>query len=388
MNKRSLSSLSLLVMSTLLLSGCWDVTEPQRMYYINAIGVDFKDNQYEVYMQILNLDAVAKSEQPNPDVTPSEVGFAKGRTIEEAIYKLYRASDQQIFWGHMRYLIFSENALKNERSIPVMDTFIRFRETRYHIWVYSTKDPIKEILLITPILKGTLTSSKLSNPINTTEQESFILPQNLREIMIGLNEPNHEVSIPYVTIKKDWETSIKSEQETTFSGVGVLSKDGLKGFIKDSAARGNQWMHNKTNRGEVTFKLESDERDFLTVDIDKLNVSVKPIVKSKNQVTFDIEIKLNATLNGFKGKVVSHQIREDIIKQVKKEVMETYEEGLKIDTDIYRLSEYLYRKNVKVWKNLEKDGKIPLTKDSISKLSIHVNKINPGRKTFAETIKE
>ncbi len=388
MNKRSLSSLSLLVMITLLLSGCWDVTEPQRMYYINAIGVDFKDNQYEVYMQILNLDAVAKSEQPNPDVAPAEVGVAKGRTIEEAIYKLYRASDQQIFWGHMRYLIFSENALKNERSIPVIDTFIRFRETRYHIWVYCTKDPIKEILLITPILKGTLTSSKLSNPTNTFEQESFILPQNLREIMIALNEPNHEVSIPYITIKKDWETAIQPEQETTFSGIGVLSKDGLKGFIKETAARGNQWMHDKTNRGEVTFKLESEERDFLTVDIDKLDVAVKPIIKSKDQVTFDIEINLNATLNGFKGKVVSNQIRENIIKQVKKEVMETYEEGLKIDTDIYRLSEYLYRKNVKVWKNLEKDGKIPLTKDSISKLSVHVIKINPGRKTFAETIKE
>ena len=70
MNKRSLSSLTLLVMTTLLLSGCWDVTEPQRMYYINAIGIDFKDSQYEVYMQILNLDAVAKSEQPNPDVIP------------------------------------------------------------------------------------------------------------------------------------------------------------------------------------------------------------------------------------------------------------------------------------------------------------------------------
>jgi len=62
----------------------------------------------------------------------------------------------------MRYLIFSENALKNERSIPVMDTFIRFRETRYQIWVYCTKDPIKDILLITPILKGTFTSSSIT----------------------------------------------------------------------------------------------------------------------------------------------------------------------------------------------------------------------------------
>lgn len=41
-----------------------------------------------------------------------------------------------------------------------------------------------------------------------------------------------------------------------------------------------------------------------------------------------------------------------------------------------------------MWKRLEKNGKIPLTEDSISKINIHINKINPGRKTFAETIKE
>ena len=39
----------------------------------------------------------------------------------------------------MRYLLFSERALENERSIPVIDTFIRFRETRYNIWVLVQK---------------------------------------------------------------------------------------------------------------------------------------------------------------------------------------------------------------------------------------------------------
>jgi len=68
--------------------------------------------------------------------------------------------------------------------------------------------------------------------------------------------------------------------------------------------------------------------------------------------------------------------------------MTTFEEGLKLDADVFRLSEYLYRGNVKTWKKLEKDGKIPLSKDSISKIDIHINKVSPGRKTFAETVTE
>lgn len=377
-----------LILTTLLLTGCWDVTEPQRMYYINAVGVDFEDNKYKVYLQIINFADVARSDQFGGDVEPAEVGYAEGKTIEEAIYKLYRSSDQEIFWGHMRYLIFSERTMENERSIPVLDTFIRFRETRYNIWVYCTKDPINDLMLVTPILRNSMTASKLSNPISTTKQLSFIEPINLRDLVIGLNEPSHEIGIPYVTIMTNWENDDKQMEETTFSGIGILSKDGIKGFIKDSSARGNQWMNEETSRGEITFKLEGGERDYLTVDLDKLNVEVKPIVKKSDQVEFEIDIHIKATLNGFKGNISTDEVRKNIAQQIKKEIIETYQEGLKLDADVYRLSEYLYRSNVKVWKKVANNGKIPLSEDSISKINIHVDKINPGRKTFVETVVE
>lgn len=102
----------------------------------------------------------------------------------------------------MRYMVFSESALEDERGIPAIDTFIRYRDTRYQIWVYCTKDPMNEILLTTPLLEGSHAVSKLSNPINPTRNETFILPRNLRDIVIGLNEPSHEINLPYVTMKK------------------------------------------------------------------------------------------------------------------------------------------------------------------------------------------
>lgn len=375
-----------MIFLTTLLAGCWDITEPQRMYYVNAVGVDYVDDEYEVYLQIINFADVAKSVQPSSNAEPAEIGRATGRTVEEAIYKLYRSSDQQIFWGHMRYIIFSESALENERFIPVIDTFIRFRDTRYHIWMYCTKDPVHDVLLVSPILKNSLSSSKLSNPINPTEQETFVEPKNLREIVIGLNEPNHEVTVPYVSIRKDWQTDEENVEETYFSGVGILSKDGFKGFVKDEAARGNQWMHNYTNRGEITFKLRTDGKEELTVSIDKLQVKKIPVV-NKEEVYFDVELQLRATVNGFKGKVSEKELKKQIIKEVKKEIRQTYNEGLKLDVDIFRLSEVLYRDNVKAWKRLETDGKIPLQENSIRKISIVVSQINPGRKTFSEIIK-
>jgi spore germination protein KC len=371
--------------TSLLLSGCWDVNEPQRMYYVDGLGIDYKDGQYVIYLQLINFTNIANSENPTPQAVQAEVGQTRGKTLEEALFKLFRSIDQKVFWGHMTYIIFSEDAMKNKNAIPIIDSVLRYRETRYQIWTYCTQDPIKDILLIVPILNKSLTSSKLSNPLNTEDQETFIEPVNFRKLVIGLNEPSHEIGIPYVTINKNWETTDQKGQDTTFTGIGVLSKDGLKGFIKNDDARGTQWMHNQTHRGEVTFKLGDDETDYVTATLQKIKVDIKPNVKN-NQVTFEVAVKLNATLNGFQSKVSENEISKKIQKEVKKEIRTTYEEALAQDIDIYRLSEHLYRKDVKAWKKLENDGKIPLTLSSISKLEIDVNQVNSGRKTFTGTI--
>ncbi|MFC9540727.1 Ger(x)C family spore germination protein [Lysinibacillus sp. NPDC056959] len=373
--------------AVLLLSGCWDVSEPQRMYYVDGIGVDFKDGQYEIYMQIINFANVAKSEGPSPQGPQSEIGYAKGKTMEEAFFKLYRSIDQEVFWGHLTYLLFSENALKSEKGIAIIDSFLRHRETRYQILTYITKEPIKDIFLITPLLNKSLTASKLSNPLHTKEIETYVEPVDLRNLVIALNEPGHEVNIPLVSISKSWETTEEPTKETELTGVGVISKDGFKGYLDNGDARGIQWMFHKKTRGEVTFKLDNKEKEYLTVDLEKLSTDIKPIVKN-NEVTFEVDIKFNAIINGFKGKINTDQIRKGIIKAVKTDITKTYEESLNIDVDVFRLSEQLYRKDVKMWKKIHKDGKIPLTKDTISKLNITVNKVNPGRKSFDETIKE
>ncbi|WP_374966025.1 hypothetical protein [Lysinibacillus sp. RS5] len=88
MSKKTISIFTLILSTTLLISGCRDVTEPQRMYYVQGVGVDYKDNQYEAYLQLINFAAVAKTEQANPQAPHNEIGKAKEKTIEEAIYKI------------------------------------------------------------------------------------------------------------------------------------------------------------------------------------------------------------------------------------------------------------------------------------------------------------
>ncbi|MFY3790707.1 hypothetical protein ACOQFO_03200 [Ureibacillus sp. MALMAid1270] len=79
-------------------------------------------------------------------------------------------------------------------------------------------------------------------------------------------------------------------------------------------------------------------------------------------------------------------IRKTVKKIVSEEIMTTYKEGLKMKADIYRLSEKLYRTNIKLWKEVQTDGKIPLSEKTIRNILITIENFDSGRKEYKTTI--
>lgn len=369
-------------MMSVSLTGCWDVNEPERMLYINGIGVDYKDGQYEVYAQIISFANIAKSDQPSNDQPQVEVGFATGATMDEAIYQLYHSVDLKIFWGHFSYMVVSEEVMKNAKLSPIIDSFIRYRETRYQIWVYTTKDPVEEVLLVRPVINKAITLSKLSDPENSYKQESFIPPVNIRKLIINMNEPGYEAMIPLISVKENWQSMKETIKAPVLTGVGVVTPQGFKGFIEEDKVRGIQWMSNDTERGEVTFKTDGD---YMTMVLDKVTVKVDPIIEA-GEVRFDIKVQLDASVSQIAGKVTVKEVEESLKKEVEKEIMETYRIALKKDMDIYRLSEQLYRKDVKAWKKHQDKGRVELTEESIRNLTIKINILKSDRKSYRQTI--
>lgn len=364
------------------LSGCWDNQEAERLLYAHAIGIDFVDNQYKVDLQIINLTSVAKSETPiSAEDSQSEVGSATGKTMEEAIANLYKSLDAELFWGHLTYIIFSEEALKEKRVNEVIDSFIRYYETRYRIWIYSTKDDIKEILLTVPINNLPITISKLDDPLNSYSQYSFIRPINIRELIIGLNEPNHEIVIPFVTARENWSNTKGKSPKPTIIGGSLLSSTSYKETLLGSKIAGLQWMNSKSNEGEVSFLLKKDKEESLaSIFIQDVNVKVTPIIK-QNDVTFDVTISVKALGNIIPSGAKMIDLEKGVKDTIKQEVKRTYMEALEHDVDIYRLSEFVYRYHNKEWKRLQENGKVKLDEDSLS-IDVKIRQFKSGRKSI------
>lgn len=372
-----------ILLPLIFLTGCWDLNENERMYYAFGAGVDFKDGQYEVTIQIISFSRVAKTEQFNQDVIQSQVTSATGNTIDEAFFELYHAIDERVFWGHFSLLIFSEGVLKQGAFDSVVNTITRFSDTRYRTWIYCTDEPLDQFLLALPLLKKSITLSKIGDPLNSYEQESFIQPIDLRNLIINLNEPSHEANIPYIKLREDWKTQKEPLSSIEFGGIGVVTPKEFKGFIKDDKANGLQWMSNKTIRAEITTNYEKDK--YFSAILRNVNVNIVPIVKG-NDVKFDINVGLTASLGSFEGDLTSDKIKELVKQTVKKEIEQTYQAALEMNADVFRLSEILYREDLKKWKEIQKDGRIELGEDSIRNITININKLTSGRKSFRDTI--
>ena len=245
--------LVLIFLTLLPLTGCWDTNEPERMVYAHGIGVDYKDGKYIVYLQIINLRLMAKAEVSSggPEVKV-EVGNGIGNTVDEAIYNLYRSSQRRIFYGHVSFLVFSEQALKHGGMKATVDFLDRYRETRYNIWLYATKESIQEILVTLPMLEMSTALSRLSDPVASFEQSSFIRPIDLRELILSLNEPGKEAILPLVTItRKNWATDKSPHNAIKSSGLAVVNLNTLKGNVPSAKAQGFRWVSKKFVRDWV-----------------------------------------------------------------------------------------------------------------------------------------
>lgn len=375
--------LLLSILTTVFLSGCWDVKQTERMIYIHSIGLDYKDGKYIAYLQIINLGLLAKSEAggSNNQVT-AELGHASGNTVEEAIFNIYQTTQRRLFWGHIAYIVFTENVLKQGGLQAITDILDRYVETYYQIWIYLTEDSIPNILHAMPNIGMSTDLSRLSDPEPSFKQFSYIRPIDLRRLIILNNRPPNEIVLPSISGNHQlWEADSKHMDAAILNGLGIITNDNLKGYLSNSKAKGYRWMNKDFQRSEITIK----GKEGMGLLLRNLHVKVTPVIKH-NEVKFNVKIKAKVHLNKVRRTNSLEEISSEAKRKIKKEIMDTYLEGLKLDSDIYRLSNVLYIKNYSTWKRIQHDGKIPLNNHSINNIDINLKIIDAGKKRNKPTL--
>lgn len=217
----------------LVTSGCWSAYEIQQVDYAKAIGIDYRDGMFHMYVQTMDFASVAKSESSTKtaETPPVWVGHASGRTFNLAVNELFRSSQLHIAWGHVTAIVMTESILTSKHIKEVFDMLGRFPESRYTTWVYGTRDPLENILSATSIYNMSPLDSILHNPLPSFLEESLYPPVLSFKLIATHNDASTTTYLPCIAMNKEHWSQNKKNHELFIIDGAFLKEPGMILFI-------------------------------------------------------------------------------------------------------------------------------------------------------------
>jgi Ger(x)C family germination protein len=331
-----------------------------------------------MYAQLIDFSSVAKLEgQQKTREAPVWVGKGTGASFTEAANHLYETAQQRVFWGHVTAIVFSESILKQNKYQEVLDLLNRYREIRYLVWVFSTKESIEEVLSTTPFFYESPKLSILHNPDDPYRQRSYIEPIRLFQFIMSLKEESRISYLPSLRIDRtQWEVSRKLHPLLAFSGVTVFENNQYKGELGMDDLQGLPWMRNKTVRMPLTIERGQSLAAILVLE--KPKVRIKPQVQG-HRVYFDVKVTIKAVINELHQSISEKELVDLAERKVEDQIRHTYLKALEKQVDVYHLGEYLYRHQPGTWHRLEDENHFVLHEDSLREVRPHVLLTSTGR---------
>ncbi|WP_216827688.1 Ger(x)C family spore germination protein [Alkalihalobacterium elongatum] len=368
----------ILFLTVFLLTSCINAKQLERMYYIHVIGIDYVDGLYVAYAQLLNFATIARGEAGGGGGEQHEaiVGKGVGETVDTAVHNLYHSTAQRIFWGHLAAVVLSDAAIEQEIA-ESLDLLLRYHEIRYTLWLFTTNEPLEDLLATFPVLEASPVLGTLGNPTDSYAQSSFIPPIRMHRFISDLNEPGKTAFAPHLTIDKEqWFDGKELFPAIHMDGVSLLTNKKYKGTLTDLDVVGFRWLQDTTERAPIVINHKGEPASVVMME--NPDAQITPIVEGSS-VQFDIEVEVKGNVIQMMDSVSLELIEEQAQQVIENEIRKTFEKGLEIYADIYRLSYAFYQNNPEVWRKLTENEELPLTKESLKDITVKVKIHNAGK---------
>lgn len=336
------------ILFILLLSGCSDYKELNNLAIVNTIGIDKKDNNYKLCIEVLNTD---KENGKN------KIYYSTGKTINEAVNKVNNKSPKIIYGGHLDKIIVSKDIL-NDKKIDLVDSFFRLTEVKDEFDFFVTKDndacDIVKSLSKLPnnsssrLQKNSKENRSTSSYTNIDVFISNYLKTGIDPVISVLNIKDNEVYIDNIAITKN----------------GIVIK-----YLDTKESIGYNLIRNEIDKISIPISYKDK---YSTIKINKSTTKNK-VIKNNNKYIIEININIEAYLTeyNFDLDLTKNNTITKLEEISKKEIDKYITSAIKLDDKsnylgfkrmIYerypKEKDYIYdiKKNIKV--NIKRKGEI------------------------------
>lgn len=374
---RKIGQIFICLVLLMLVPGCWNSKDIQNMAYVTTLGIDYEDGKYKSYAQILNFSNVAKTE--NVEIgkpVPIWVGTGEGRTVTESLSTMYSTSQLRVFWGHMKSVVLTERTMKHG-MMEIYEMLNRYREIRYNILMYGTKEPLKDVMIQKSILNLSPLETIMDSPQQIYSQRSFILPVYGFKIIAQMNEPSGLAMIPSLEIEHEsWSEDTEKRPMFQINGAYFFQNKEYRGHLTEDELKGTRWIQRQLERSPIN--IPDQGRPIASLVLVKPHLYIKPVIEN-NKVRYNIRVSINAYIDEMVKDTPQKTMEKMASIVVENEIKRSYKNGLQKKADVFLLDEKFYRKYPKKWHELHRARPFILEEDSIKSIDVRVKIDSSGK---------
>ncbi|TYP74730.1 Ger(x)C family spore germination protein [Paenibacillus methanolicus] len=382
---RLLSAMALLA-CMIALSGCWSRKELNDISIAAAMGIDWKDNQYLLTVQVVNPGNV--SQKQGDTSAPVVVYSAKGVTLNEGVRRLTSSISRKIFFSHIRIVVLSEELAKRGIARP-LDFLMRGNEIRSDFTVVIAKgNSAKDVLgVLTPIEKipanfifnALEVANKEWSPvaaIKLDELSKFILAEGVSPVLSGIHiygEPS----------KGKLEENVKSSSPSVrlqHAGIAAFKKDKLVGWLNEKESRGYNAITDRIKR--TSLHVSCPDGGVVGINIAAIRTKMRGEVK-EGRMSIQLQTKIRADISSVECEIdltdpAVLQTLNGKVEAVGKDVMrQAVAKAKRLGTDIFGFGIAIHRADPGHWKKV-KDNWDERFKELDIAMDVHVSITGTG----------
>ncbi|WP_026573412.1 Ger(x)C family spore germination protein [Bacillus sp. UNC438CL73TsuS30] len=233
------------ICSIIFLTSCWNRKELNELAIVIGMGIDIEDGKFIVTAQVVNPGEIAESQGTSGN-SPVVIYQEKGNTLFEAIRRITTVSPRNLYFSHLRLLVFGEELAKKGIG-KTLDFLSRDPEMRTDFYITVAKNnKAGDILKIVTTMEK-IPVQQLFDSLLTSEKEwAPTLPITLDQLIYDILSEGMNAKLTGIMLKGNFQTgeTLENTQHSKpaaflqYDAIGVFRKDKLIGWLQDNESKG------------------------------------------------------------------------------------------------------------------------------------------------------
>ena len=123
-----------IIISTFILTACYDYKEVNNIDIITGIGIDYQDEEYIATLEVLKNTGDKTAIKLDTDIITG-----KGQSLANALFNASNNLNKSPNYSHLKVVVLTKDALKT-KWFSIMDFFLRNTDFRENFYVITSSD--------------------------------------------------------------------------------------------------------------------------------------------------------------------------------------------------------------------------------------------------------